>query len=191
MTTQVKYNDYRFEQLAEKISRIQNFELKNPDLYTNLETKLESLEVDYRRYLKDYEFKYTHLEEDIKILLKMINTNKELREETNTKFQTELKSFENQLKQIFSNEREYITTYTNNIFKSLEDEFNKIKTLLNKERESFHQSCRNIHKIINDELPKLNSYIDAKKNETNQHVCELRKNLNEEVGYLNSLVCNL
>jgi hypothetical protein len=191
MTTEVRYNDQRFEQLAEKISRIQNFELKNPDTYTLLEGKIISLEVEYRRNLKEYEFKYTHLEDDIKMIFKMINFNKDLREELRSKYENELRNFEIQMKLLISKEREQITASTEVMFKSLEAEFEKIKSLLGKTREEFNNSVGNLKQFINVEIPKFHNELKEMKADAGEKIQELSGNLNEEVNYLNSLVCYL
>jgi hypothetical protein len=183
------YNDHRFEQLAEKISRIQNLELKNPDLYTNLENRIVNLEVEYKRYLKDYEFKYTHLEDDIKIIFKMINSNKELREDLQSKYENEIKSFEIKLTAMFLKERESANEYTSNMFKNLETEYEKIKTLLNNDRERFKDNLGNLKQFINVEIPKYHTRMKELENEGKLKIDDLTRCLNEETSYLNSLVC--
>ena len=50
-----QYNDDRFIKLSEKISKIQNFELKQPNKYYQIENRADYLETNLSKSLKDFE----------------------------------------------------------------------------------------------------------------------------------------
>jgi hypothetical protein len=188
MTSSVKYSDSRFLQLSEKISRLQNIELRNSDNQTRIESKIDKLEKDFRRVSKDYENKYNFIYDEIQTLSKIIINNREERERLKIKNRNEFSDLEEKIKEMFDNENEYMTTSMNNLFINIEDEVERVKTFNKRENEIIQDNVQQFKSFSDKELFRLNSEYKGLSEESKKKIEFIKNILKEEFSFLESKV---
>jgi hypothetical protein len=188
MTTSVKYSDSRFIQLSEKISRLQNYELKNSDQHTNIESKMDKIEIEYKRVLKDYESRYNFIYDEIQLVTKIINNNRETRERLKNKYQNEFTNLEAKVKEIFENERKFITTSINNLFKNIENEIEHLSIFFKRENDTIQTNIKQILLFLDKELPRFNSEIEQLTEDNRKKADFVTNSMKEELEYISDKV---
>jgi hypothetical protein len=182
------YNDERFEKLSQKISLIQNFELKNPNKFSHLENKVDHFETNVSRSLKDFEFKYKFLQDELSLLSKNIEDLNESKENLKSKINIELKNAEGKIKNLFEIERENSKSFSDNLFKTIENDIFKLYNKQKKERSQIIQSVQNMKTVAEVDMPKLNQKISECTQERETQIKNLVQSMNEEFKYFESLV---
>jgi hypothetical protein len=182
------YNDKRFDKISQKISEIQNFELKSTDKISKVESKLDYLETNILKKIKDFEFKQKFLQDEMTVLNKMLDDNKEFKEGLKSKINLEIKNLELKMKTLFEAERENRKIFVNSIQKTMEHEIFKMESEIQKEKEAIILLVQNIKTVVDIDIPKLNENFEESTEETQNQIKEISMSLNEELKYLYSLV---
>lgn len=182
------YTDERFLKLSQKITQLQNLELKNPNKLSHVESKLDYLEVNVLKSIKDYELKYKFLQDEMIYLNKMIEDDRSNKENLKSKIGLELVNFEQKIKTSFQLERESMTNLLNSLTKTLESEIIKMELTLKKEKEEIIAAVQSIKEIIEIDLPKLNEKVDECSDNKNSQIKNIVESMNGELKYLYNLV---
>jgi hypothetical protein len=182
------YTDERFLKLSKKINSIQNFELKNPNKLSNVEAKMDFLEVSILRTIKDFEFKSKFLQDEMDLLTKILEEEKSSKEELKKRINLELKNFEAKVKTAFENEREVIKEFTESLIKTLEEEILNIHHEISKEKEEIVASLQSLKSFVQIDLPKFNETVDLNSQRRKDQIMFLVQTMVDELKYLNDLV---
>jgi hypothetical protein len=182
------YTDERFLKLSKKINSIQNFELKNPNKLSNIEAKMDFLEVSILRTIKDFEFKSKFLQDEMDLLTKMLEEEKSSKEELKKRINLELKNFEAKVKTAFENEREVIKEFTESLIKTLEEEISNIHHEISKEKEEIVASLQSLKSFVQIDLTKFNETVDSNSQRRKDQIKFLVQTMVDELKYLNDLV---
>ena len=182
------YTDERFLKLSMKINSIQNFEMKNPNKLSNVEAKLDFLEVSILRTIKDFEFKSKFLQDEMELLTKMLEEEKSSKEELKKRINLELKNFEAKVKTAFENEREIIKEFTESLIKTLEEEILNSHQEISREKEEIVASLQSLKSFVQIDLPKFNETVDANSERRKDQIKFLVQTMVDELKYLNDLV---
>ncbi len=185
---QFAYTDDRFTKLSKKIANLQNLELNNTFNYTNAESKLDYLEHNILKSIKDYEYKYKFLHDEINYLNKLLEEEKNSKESIKNKIKTEIINFEQKIKNSFEKERENMKLLIDNMIISLETEIIKMQKELDLEKQEILTKVKDIKNFIEIDLPKFNNQIDECSDNRNLHVKNIIASMNEELKYFNNLV---
>lgn len=182
------YFDDRFAKLSEKIASISNLEIKCPNKLAGVETKMDYLEVNILRTIKDFEFKSKYLQDEMDFLNKILQEEKSSKEDLRKKIDVEMKNFELKVKSIFETERENIKNFTESLMNTVEEEIIKIYQDLTQEKEEILKSLHSLRNYVDAEIPKLNKSSDENIFRRDEHMKYMVQTINEEMKYLNDLV---
>jgi hypothetical protein len=182
------YTDSRFTQLSQKISKIQNYELKNPNTFSGLESKIDYLEVNVLRTIKDFGFKTKFLEDEMFLLSKMIDDEKCDKETLRKKISLELNNFEIKVKKLFEIERENLKSFAQSLIKTVEEEVSKMQNEINAEKEEILSQVAVLRDYMKIDMIKFTQMVEGNTENRKDEMNNLIQTMNDEFKYLNDLV---
>jgi hypothetical protein len=182
------YNDPRFNKLSEKISKIQNLEFKQPSQCSQIENRADFLDSNLSKSVKEFEFKYKFLQDELTYLNKVIEDNKQNKEFLKTKLQLELNNLEKKIKNLFEAERENLKNFTSGLISNLEKELIKLNEKMNREKEEIISAVQAVKEYIGVDLPKLNKQIEGSSEDRDNQIKDVVISMNDEFKYFYSLV---
>jgi hypothetical protein len=182
------YTDERFLKLSEKITKLQNLELTDPNKQNQLDGQIERLTIDYNRALKDFEYKHKYLEEEINDLIKSLNNLNEDKTNLRNKINLEIKNLELKIKDELVKERENSQIYTNNLFNRLENLIKEIQNTYRQQKKDLIESVQELKEVIEVELPQINSKIIENVEHRKEQIELLKNSVKEELIYLENQV---
>ena len=115
-------NAERFAKLSEKISNInKNDNINNNKNFEKIENKINEVENNFNNNLDTLENKYNILKEEILKFSKLIDDDKSIKEKAKNKNIEDLKNFEQKIKIMLNEERDYLKEYVDNAVKKIEN----------------------------------------------------------------------
>jgi hypothetical protein len=184
----INYTDERFLKLSQKIAELQNLDFKQNLKHSDFGSRIEVLESNILRSVKDYEFRYKSLTDEINLLNKIIELEKDSKIEFRNKFKNELLNFENKIKSLMTKEKEFIKEFSDNLAVTIEKELIRMQSELDNEKHEIISTIRQIRDLVDIDMPKFSQNIDESNEKRNQQVSEILNSMNEELKYLDSVV---
>ena len=112
----------RFAKISEKISQIsKGSEASPPQKFERIEQKINDVEETFTTNIDSLEQKYTILKEQIAKFSKLIEDDKMSKDKLKNKNAEELKEFEEKIKGMMAEEREFLKNYVDNAVKKIEE----------------------------------------------------------------------
>jgi len=182
------YTDERFAKLSEKISKLQNIEVKSPSKIMDIDTRIDNFQMESLRNLKDMEFKMKYLEDELLYITKILEDSIFSKNSLRNKINNEIKETESKIKAIFEEEKEIILESNMEIFKNFENEYLKIQDVNKKEKVNLNSYIQNLRDVIESDINKLKNDSDMLKNERIEKFSLIVNNMKDEFKYLNDLV---
>ncbi len=182
------YTDERFAKLSEKISQLQNIEVKSPRKMLDIDTRIDNFQIESLRNLKDMEFKIKYLEDELHYITKILEDSIYSKTTLRNKINNEIKETENKIKQIFDEEKETIIESNLEIFRNFENEFLKIQEANKKEKLNLNSYIENLRDNIESDIGKLKNDSGLLKDERLEKFSLIVNNMKDEFKYLNDLV---
>ena len=184
------FNDEKIQKLSDKIFHFQNLDLiQQSNKFSLIEDKIEVLESNFMKSIKDFEYKKKYMNEDFDYISKLLEDNKEHKKSVKNKIDLELTSIEANIKNSLIKERQSLNLFTSNLFNSLENEIVILDENMKKEKNNFSKKIQKIKDFIENDLSCLNKKIEENiTNETKNVVQKLKKIIHEKYLYIISLV---
>jgi len=182
------YTDERFAKLSEKISKLQNVEVKTPSKIVDIESRIDNLQMESLRNLKDLEFKMKYLEDELLYITKILEDSIYSKNTLRNKINNEIKEAENKIKAMFDQERESILQTNLEIFRNFENEYLRMQETNKKEKLNINSYIQNLRDVIDSDINKLKSDTNILKEERLQKFSLIVNNMKDEFKYLNDLV---
>jgi len=182
------YTDERFSKLSEKISKLQNIEVKSPQKITDIDTRIDNLQMESLRSLKDLEFKMKYLEDELLYITKILEDSIFSKNTLKSRINNEIKETESKIKAMFEQERENILLTNLEIFRNFENEFLRIQESNKKEKFDINSYIQNLRDVIDSDIGKLRNDTDLLKEERVQKFSMIVNSMKDEFKYLNDLV---
>ena len=182
------YTDERFAKLSEKISKLQNIEVKSPSKITDIETRIDNLQLESLRSLKDLEFKMKYLEDELLYITKILEDSIFSKNTLRNRINNEIKEAESKIKAMFEQERENILQTNLEIFTNFENEYLRIQENNKKEKLDINSYIQNLRDVIYSDIGKLKNDTGLLKEERMQKFSMIVNSMKDEFKYLNDLV---
>lgn len=182
------YTDERFAKLSEKISKLQNIEVKSPRKITDIETRIDNLQMESLRSLKDLEFKMKYLEDELLYITKILEDSIFSKNTLRNRINNEIKETESNIKAMFEQERENILHANLEIFRNFENEFLRIQGNNKKEKFDINSYIQNLRDVVDSDISKLKNDTGLLKEERMQKFSMIVNSMKDEFKYLNDLV---
>lgn len=182
------YTDERFARLSEKISKLQNIEVKSPSKIIDIETRIDNLQIESQRNLKDLEFKMKYLEDELLYITKILEDSILSKNSLRNKINNEIKETEIKIRAMFEQERENILQTNLEIFRNFENEYLRIQENNQKEKLDINSYIQNLRDVIDSDISKLRNDTVLLKDERIQKFSMIVNNMKDEFKYLNDLV---
>jgi len=182
------YTDERFAKLSEKISKLQNIEVKSPKKITDIETRIDNLQIESLRNLKDLEFKMKYLEDELLYITKILEDSIFSKNTLRNRINNEVKETETKIRVMFEQEKENILQTNMEIFRNLENEYLRIQENNKKEKLDINSYIQNLRDVIDSDIHKLKNDSGLLKEERMHKFSMIVNNMKDEFKYLNDLV---
>ena len=156
MITTTKYSDERFNQLADKLSKFYKHKAVAKPLtisekcnnYNKIEKKIDTLENSVYKTLKDYELKYHLLKEDVHYLIRLIQNQKEKKEEITSLLKHEVFKLEGKIKKLIDNEKELFLKNMQANYEKIEKNIDEIYLEYNQDKKELHMLLKEVQEVI-------------------------------------------
>lgn len=183
------YTDERFSKLSEKLNKLQCHDPKQPtNKLTGIESRLDFLEVNILRTMKDFEYKSKFLRDEVTVITKMIEEQKMLKESLQSKIGTELVNLDIKIQSLFESERENLKIFAENMISTIEEEVLSLKLEIEKDKEELMLEIHEIDNFIKGEMMELSKNVNENSEKLSKEQEGLEHTITEEFKYINNIV---
>lgn len=179
----------KFSMLTEKINSLSNN--KSQKNFKNLiVSKIKEVEDNFRTNIDSLDQKYSILNEQFDKFSNMLQEEKILKEQKRIKNEEELNEFEQDIKNIIAEEREFLKSYVDDCVKKIEDLLISHNQEKKEENDIIKENVENLKNYIESEINNANNKINGENEDKINDIKNLVDDMNQKFGEVHDAIEN-
>ena len=182
-------NEDKFSILTQKINSLSNNKTQK-NFKNFMESKIKEVEENFKTNIDSLDQKYAILNEQFENFSKMLEEEKILKEEKRIKNEEELNEFEQDIKNVIADEREYLKAYVDDCVKKIEDLLISHSQEVREENNTIKENVENLKNYIENEINNANNKINEENEDKINDIKNLVDDMNQKFGEIQETIEN-